>query len=100
MRALSLFLICLYPVVLHGQIRAFPYEVNFDDSTVPALPPGWTTTSSRSAAGDFATTGTSPFSPPNAVLVTNATDGQIFTSPQLDFRDKEPDSLFFFERRS
>jgi hypothetical protein len=80
--------------------QQFPYRQNFDNVTPPALPPGWTTTSNRSASGDFTTTGSSSLSPPNAGLSTNAAIAQKLTTPNLDFTGKTVDSLVFYERRS
>lgn len=86
--------------VLQAQIQQFPYIENFDTVTAPALPAGWITTTNRTPTGDFTTTTSSVFSPPNAVLSTNATISQSLITPILNFSSKEADSIFFYERRS
>ncbi len=86
--------------IIQGQIRQFPFKESFDSVSVPALPPGWLTTSNHAASGDFVTTHSAPLSDSTAVLSTNATVSQSLTSPLLDFTDREADSLIFYERRS
>jgi len=92
-----LILLLLSAVVRAGQ---FPFFQNFDTVQVPRLPDGWSTTTNRLAAGDFATTTSSPYSDSNAVLSTNSTISQSLITPALDFSGREPDSIFFYERRS
>ena len=94
------FLFFLLAASAHGQIRQFPFKESFDSVTVPALPPGWLTTSKRAASGDFITTHSAPLSDSNAVLSTNATVSQSLSSPVLDFTDREADTIIFYERRS
>lgn len=101
----SLTLLCAVLIVcpLPGaaQIGRFPFEEAFDSSTLPDLPPGWTSSSNRTAGvNDFTTVSSSPHSPPNALLSTNATISQWVASPQLDFTGLQPDSVSFSVRRS
>ncbi|HAL55453.1 MAG TPA: hypothetical protein DCP63_02955 [Bacteroidetes bacterium] len=94
-------LLCLLLVSLAGaQISSFPYTERFDSVTIPILPPGWTTTTARSAAGDFVTTTSSPRSFPYAAISTNATISQSVTSPAFDFRHLTPERLQFYSARS
>ncbi|HEY6191150.1 MAG TPA: lamin tail domain-containing protein [Bacteroidota bacterium] len=100
MRTLYVFLLVTLIGIAQAQIRQFPFRENFDTVLLPALPAGWVTTSNRSAAGDFVTTHSVPFSESTAVVSTNATLSQTLAAPVLDFTDREPDSLTFYERRS
>ncbi|MDP2208374.1 MAG: lamin tail domain-containing protein [Bacteroidota bacterium] len=83
-----------------GQVAQFPYFQNFDGVTPPALPTGWTTTTSRSPSGDFTTAVGTANSPPNAVLTSNPRIAQFLISPIFDFSGRIVDSLIFYERRS
>lgn len=83
---------------VQAQISSFPYVENFDsDSTLPS---GWTTSSVKSAGGDFSVTKSSARSSPNALLSSDATKQQWLVSPQFNFTGKIPDSIEFYERRS
>jgi hypothetical protein len=85
---------------VYGQISQFPYLQNFDSVAPPVLAIQWTTTTNKSATGDFTTTKSSPYSDSNAVISTNSTISQSLISPLMDFSDKQTDSLKFYERRS
>jgi hypothetical protein len=85
---------------VYGQITQFPYLQNFDSVTPPVLPIQWTTTTNKTATGDFTTTKSSPYSDSNAAISTNSTISQSLISPRMDFSDKQADSLKFYERRS
>ena len=101
----SLIVLCaivtLCPGTVHAQISRFPYVETFDDQAPPGLPAGWSSSSNRTAGqDDFVTASSSPASPPNALLSTNATVEQWVASGQLDFTGLVPDSLFLSVRRS
>ncbi len=83
-----------------AQITEFPYVENFDTLPSLQLPAGWSTTTNKNLGGDFAVTGTSARSAPNAVSATDATKSQSLLFPVFDFSGVIPDSLFFFERRT
>ncbi|MBI1805109.1 MAG: lamin tail domain-containing protein [Ignavibacteriae bacterium] len=100
MRYRTLLCIILFSCNLRAQVHEFPFSESFDTIAVPELPDGWTTTTNRSLSGDFASTTSVAHSAPNAVLSTDATKPQSLISPLLDFSDLEPDSVFFYERRS
>src|ERR1043166_6822003 len=85
---------------IQSHSQQFPVVENLDSVIVPALPSGWTSTSSRSPSGDFVTTSSLPHSAPNALISTDATVAQVLTSPVLDFTGMSADSLKFSERRS
>src|SRR3972149_5987264 len=85
---------------LMAQTRTFPYVESFDTVTVPALPPGWSTSTARLASGDFATTATSPHSSPNAVIASNSTISQYLVTPRYDFSGRAPDKLEYWTSRS
>src|ERR1051326_3402485 len=85
---------------IQSHSQQFPVVENLDSVIVPALPSGWTSTSSRSPSGDFVTTSSLPHSAPNALISTDATVAQVLTSPGLDFTGMSADSLKFSERRS
>lgn len=100
MRILTPFTALLIPCLLLAQVQRYPYTENFDSVPTPLLPSGWTTTTNRSAGGDFTTTASTALSDSHAVLSTNAVIPQSLTSPTLDFSGTSADSLVFFERRS
>lgn len=85
-----------------AQISFFPYKENFDSITTPKLPLGWTTTTNKSAGGDFTTSTSSPRtgSLPNCVSATDARVNQILIPPQFNFIGKVVDSLELYERRT
>lgn len=83
-----------------AQIVSFPYSESFDAVVAPALPSGWTTTTNRTAAGDFGTTTSGPRSAPNCVLSTNSTIAQTLVSPTFNFTNRVPDRLQFYSSRS
>jgi hypothetical protein len=95
-----LFISLLFATVAHAQVSQFPFVQNFDSVTPPALPTGWTTTTNRSASGDFKTVSTTVRSAPNAVVDSNSTIPQSLISPILDFSNRIVDSLEFWERRT
>lgn len=83
-----------------GQVSSFPYIERFDSAVVPALPPGWSTSTQRSSSGDFVSTTSSPRSAPQTLLSTNSTVAQFLISPRFDFTDRTPEKLEFFTARS
>ena len=83
-----------------GQVSSFPYIERFDAVVVPALPPGWSTSTQRSSSGDFVSTTSSPRSAPQALLSTNSMVVQFLVSPRFDFTDRTPEKLEFFTARS
>jgi hypothetical protein len=88
------------PLQIFSQIRHYPFEETFDTLAPPALPTGWETSRMRSAAGDFISTRSTPYSESLAVVSSNATIEQFLISPPLDFSSARPESLSFYERRS
>lgn len=86
--------------VASAQISTFPFKENFDSVTVPNLPLGWTTTTNKSAGGDFTSSTTTVRSSPNTASSTDATKSQLLVTPWFDFKGKYVDSLEFFERRT
>jgi subtilisin-like proprotein convertase family protein len=90
--------LCLSPVILFSGFRtetisraqeeinpsAIRFSENFDGVSAPALPDGWTT-SSTGANSSFATATASPDSPPNALFTNNpASAGSAeITSPNI-----------------
>lgn len=90
----------LAATLLQAQGASAQYVEHFDSVSAPALPPGWSTTTNRSIAGDFVTTTSSARSVPNAVLSTNATISQTLTSPAFDFSNCTPVKLVFYSSRS
>jgi hypothetical protein len=105
MRLLSLFVLLFVfrvdsAIQLVAQIRSFPYSESFDSLIVPALPTGWSRSTARSGSGDFVTTGSSPHSPPNAVIATNSTISQFLVTPRFDFSGRAPDKIEYWTSRS
>jgi hypothetical protein len=86
--------------IAHAQETASLFAEHFDSALAPVLPRGWTTSSNRLTAGDFAASTSSVHSPPNAVLSTNATIAQWLLSPALDFTGQKPEKLEFYSARS
>jgi hypothetical protein len=85
----------------YSQISTFPYTQSFDSVAAPGLPSGWSASQNRTpGTNDFITTTSTPHSPPNAVLSTNATIEQSLLSPMIDFRAQMPDRMTFYTRRS
>jgi len=76
------------------------FREQFDSSTPPALPGGWTSSANRSPAGDFVISTSSPRSSPNAALSSNATITQTLTSPLIEFSNCTPVRLEFYTSRS
>lgn len=84
-----------------GQESGVVMQELFDATVPPALPAGWLSSRRRtSGSNDVVTTSTSPASPPNAVLVTNATLEQWLQSPPVLFPGTVPGRLRFLSRRS
>ncbi len=82
-------------------ITPLPYRQNFDSTTIPSLPAGWSSSQNRTpGVSDFTTTSSVPLSLPNAVVSTNATIAQSLVSPLFDFSDLIPDTLAFYTRRT
>ena len=101
MGALHRGILPLLPIhILVAQISSFPYLERFDSVQTPALPPGWETSASRLATGDFFSTTTSARSSPFAVQSTNSTIAQTLISPIFDFTSFIPDKLDFYIARS
>jgi hypothetical protein len=74
---------------------------SFDSVTPPALPAGWRSSQRRSAGiPDWVTTSSTTYSPPCAVLATNATMEQWLVTPTVDCRGKTPKSIRMIVRRS
>lgn len=97
---LTLFCFLLLSGNSKAQISAFPYVERFDTVAVPALPFGWTTTTNRSASGDFITSTSTPRSTPNCIFSQNATLSQTLTSPTFNFTNRTPNKLEFYSSRS
>ena len=85
---------------LYSQSRVFPFMEKFDTAAVPKLPAGWSTSTTKSAAGDFTTSTSTPLSAPNAVVTTDAKVAQSLTSPSINFSGLIADQLSFYERRT
>jgi len=88
-----LFLVLFHITSVFAQITPFPYSESFDYVQAPNLPKGW------SAAG-FSISTSSPQSSPNCVSVTGNTTMKQLTSQVINFINKVPDKLMYFERRS
>jgi hypothetical protein len=74
---------------------------SFDSIVPPALPAGWRSSQRRSAGmNDWGTTSSTTYSPPGAVLVTNATLEQYLATPTIDCRGKTPNRVRMIVRRS
>ena len=74
---------------------------SFDSIVPPALPAGWRSSQRRSAGmNDWGTTSSTTYSPPGAVLVTNATLEQYLATPTIDCRGKTPNRVRMVVRRS
>lgn len=79
----------------------FPFTEGFDTTAPPGLPAGWSSSQNRTAGvNDFTTSASTPYSPPHAVLSTNATVAQELSTPPLAFTGVHPESLSFAVRRS
>lgn len=77
------------------------FAESFDAAVPPALPPGWVSSSNRTAGtADLVTTASSPLSPPHAVLGTNATVEQWLTSCSVVADGGAPEFVSFALRRS
>jgi len=76
-----------------AQISLFPYSEGFDTIIAPNLPDGW------SAAG-FSVSTSSPQSSPHCVAVTGNTTTKQLTTQIINFTNKIPDKLMYYERRS
>ncbi|MER3522842.1 MAG: hypothetical protein C4326_01930 [Ignavibacteria bacterium] len=84
-----------------AQISIFPYHQTFDSVQPPALPAGWRSSRNRdSTTNDFVTSTTNPYSPPHAVVTTNARVSQTLFSPLFDFSTAVPESIVFRVARS
>ena len=94
------FALVLVAPCVYAQVAPSSYVERFDSASPPLLPVGWSTSTNRLASGDFITTTSSPRSSPYAVLSTNATISQSFTSPLLDFSSSTPMRLEFYTSRS
>jgi hypothetical protein len=77
------------------------FQESFDGVSPPALPEGWRSSQKRTpGSNDWISTGSTVFSPPGAVLVTNATLEQWLVSPVIDCSGLKPDMLQMTVRRS
>jgi len=74
---------------------------SFDSVASPELPAGWRSSQRKSTGiNDWGTTSSTPYSPPGAVLATNATVEQWLATPTIDCRGKTPNSVRMMLRRS
>jgi hypothetical protein len=92
LRTLS-FLVMFHITSVFAQITTFPYAESFDNVIIPSFPDGW------SATG-FSISTSSPQSSPNCVSVTGNTTMKQLTSQEINFINKVPDKLTYYERRS
>jgi hypothetical protein len=77
------------------------FQESFDSLTPPTLPEGWRSSQKRSTGtNDWISTGSTAFSPPGAILVTNATMEQWLSSPLINCSGLNPDKLQMTVRRS
>jgi hypothetical protein len=77
------------------------FHESFDSVTPPVLPEGWRSSQKRTpGTNDWISTGSTAFSPPGAVIVTNATLEQWLASPPVDCSGVNPDRLQMSVRRS
>lgn len=91
----------LAPISVVSQVSTFPFVETFDSVVSPNLPSGWVSTQNRTpGTNDFTTTSSTPNSPPNAVISTNATISQSLVTPAFDFSNVEPDRISFYTRRT
>ena len=96
----------LFSVVVSGLAAAqtpvvnYPYFEGFDSVAPPRLPAGWSTSTGKSATGDFTTSSSSPHSGANDVVTSDAKIVQTLLSPVFDFEGRIPSTLQFYERRS
>jgi len=96
----SAVLCCMAQTFLAAQTSLFPFVEKFDTVAAPRLPAGWSASITKSPAGDFSTSASTPLSAPNAVVSADAKIAQSLTSPALDFSGKIPGRLEFYERRT
>jgi hypothetical protein len=92
LRTLTVIIFIFYSVA-HAQVIDFPYSENFDGVIAPSLPTGWTSSS-------FSIITSSALSSPNCISTTGNTSVKQLTSPLIDFSNKSPEKLVFYERRS
>ena len=88
-----LFLMLIQVTSTFSQITTFPYSENFDNVIAPSFPSGW------SSAG-FSINASAAQSSPNCVSATGNTTTKQLTSQVLNFTNKIPDKLMYYERRS
>ncbi len=88
-----LFLILIQTTSIFAQITTFPYSENFDSIMAPSFPAGW------SATG-FSVSASTAQSSPNCVSATGNTAIKQLTSQVINFTNKIPDKLQYYERRS
>ena len=88
-----LFLVLFHITSVFAQITPFPYSESFDNVLAPSFPEGW------SATG-FSISTSTPQSSPNCVSVTGNTTMKRLTSQAINFTNKVPDKLMYYERRS
>ncbi len=87
--------------IARAQGPASIFREAFDSVRAPALPAGWTSTRNRSSGqDDFSASVSTPHSPPNALLTSNATIAQWLTSPLVHLDGKTADRLSFYMLRS
>ena len=89
----SLYLVLFQITSAFAQITAFPYQESFDNVKAPGFPDGW-------SASGFSISTSTPQSSPNCVSVTGNTTIKQLTSQVINFANKIPDKLFYYERRS
>ncbi len=77
------------------------FQEAFDSVAPPALPAGWRSSQRKTpGTNDWGTTSSTVFSPPGAVLTTNATLEQWLVTPVIDCRGQKPDGVRMAVRRS
>jgi hypothetical protein len=92
LRTVAIVIFIFHSVVL-TQVVNFPYSENFDGVIAPTLPPGWT-------SSGFSISTSSALSLPNCISTTGNTSLKQLTSPLMNFSNKSPEKLVFYERRS
>ncbi len=86
--------ICLFLIFSFNHLsQTFPYTETFDNTTAPVLPTGW-------ISNGFTVSTSSPRSAPNCMYTSGNMTQKILVSPPFDFRNRLPDKLTFWERRS
>lgn len=96
-----LFLVGLTVPESPGQESIDILRESFDSVAPPALPAGWRSSQRRLAGTpDWTTTSSTVYTPPGAVLATNATVEQWLVTPAIDCRGRIPKGIRATVRRS